>query len=82
MLTADSTHRAIVRPMQGVGDHDAEAHPRYLDPQSERQQPCSECGELIAAGSGRYNVGMKRYHVECYDVTRHMGLTSAPSTPA
>ena len=58
-----------------------ELYPRNLDPEPERQQPCSECGELIAAGTGRYNVGENRYHVECYDVTRHMMLTS-PSTLA
>ena len=53
-----------------------EPYPRNLDPEPERRPPCSECGELIAAGTGRYNVGKNRYHVECYDVTRHMMLTS------
>ena len=71
MLMADVTYRAIVPTMQNVSDSAAEAPPRDLDPEFERQQ-CSECGELIAAGMGRYNVGTKRYHVECYDAARHM----------
>src|SRR5262245_17354592 len=60
------------RSMTEGGAINAEIHPHNLDPESERQQPCSECGELIAVGMGRYNVGEKRYHVECYDATRHM----------
>jgi hypothetical protein len=46
------------------------------------REECSECGEAIAPGAGRFKIGMKRYHVECYDATRHMGLAAPPSSPA
>ena len=37
---------------------------------------CAECGETVEAGSGRYNVGSRRYHVDCYDPGRHLELPS------
>jgi hypothetical protein len=80
ILTAAPVYRGTVPLLMNQGGAiNAELHPRNLDPEPECQQPCSECGELIAAGMGRYNVGEKRYHVECYDPTRHtMRPLSAP----
>jgi hypothetical protein len=47
------------------GSHD-ERKVQELDPPR-----CSECGKPIAAGVLRANVRAERYHVECYDETRH-----------
>jgi hypothetical protein len=63
LLIADVVYRANVLLMRGVSDSDAVI---------QQPPPCSECGESIALGIGRFNVGRKRYHVECYDPTRHM----------
>jgi hypothetical protein len=41
---------------------------------------CTECGRTIDGGTGRFNLGSRKYHVECYDVSRHLVLPAA-ATP-
>jgi hypothetical protein len=45
-------------------------------------RPCTACGQPIAGGSGRFNVGPKRYHVDCFDPTRHMTPIPPPGPSA
>jgi hypothetical protein len=42
---------------------------------------CTECGRTIDDGTGRFNLGSRRYHVECYDVRRHFYPPQLIPTP-
>ena len=65
------------KPEREQGPSEQESAPERRD----SLRPCSACGKPIAAGAGRFNVGKKRYHVECYDPTRHL-TPPAPPDPS
>jgi hypothetical protein len=37
---------------------------------------CTECGNPIERGVGRFNVGDRRYHADCYDPTQHLSSSA------
>jgi len=70
---------------QGASDKESNLRGFDLPEASEGRGPlrlCSACGKFIAAGTGRFNVGKKRYHVECFDATRHLTETPPPDPSA